>query len=500
MEKLGTIISTVDGPSTRRFSFVVESNVKKGQFVCVGSEKKLIGVVQDIIRSNRYFERAESVAEYERAPNSFIDSFPVGEWEYVTADVLILGQFDGKKSERCFFPPSPGEKVYTVPSEELSSFIGFEKDGLNIGALFHHDVSVKLNMQKMLQKHLAVLAQSGAGKSHFVSVLLEELMKRPKEKGRIGAVVFDVHGEYVGFAHRENKEFAQNTKIFDGKKIKIGCRDLSLYSFRQFSPEITSVGLRELGKIVDKLKNNEEGYDLEMIIEELGKLNQKENIIAPLISWIKGLKSLHLFSKATNPSISEILKPGQLSIFDFSSIIDLKKKQIILSFFLKKMFSARRRNKTPPFLVVVEEAHNFAKEKTKYDYAIARGIIETVAREGRKFGASLCLVSQRPVQLSTTALSQCNTFAIFRITNPYDLKHIGESCEGIDSKTLDQITTLKTGEGIFIGEGVNVPVFVKVRDRLTKKASREKPLDKMAVDYEKENQVLVEDEELQTFV
>ena len=77
-------------------------------------------------------------------------------------------------------------------------------------------------------------------------------------------------------------------------------------------------------------------------------------------------------------------------------------------------------------------------------------------------------MSQRPVQLSTTALSQCNTNIILRLTNPYDIDHIGESCEGIDKGMLGAITTLRVGEALVVGEAVNLPVFVRVRRRKSK--------------------------------
>ena len=73
----------------------------------------------------------------------------------------------------------------------------------------------------------------------------------------------------------------------------------------------------------------------------------------------------------------------------------------------------------------------------------------------------MCLISQRPVNLSTTALSQCNTHIILRVTNPNDLDHIQMSSEGIDARVAKSITSLKVGEAILVGEAVNSPVFVE---------------------------------------
>ncbi len=146
----------------------------------------------------------------------------------------------------------------------------------------------------------------------------------------------------------------------------------------------------------------------------------------------------------------------------------------------------RKKDKVPPFLLVVEEAHNFAPEKVERQYALAKGPIITIAREGRKFGACLCLISQRPVQLATTALSQCNTNIILRITNPFDIKHVGESCEGIDSAMLDSITTLRVGEALVVGEAAGSPIFVKVRKRKSSFFAKGRDLEIIARRFEEE--------------
>ena len=139
-------------------------------------------------------------------------------------------------------------------------------------------------------------------------------------------------------------------------------------------------------------------------------------------------------------------------------------------------FVARRNGKT--FIT-----GNCPQQASK-ESAIARSILETIAREGRKFGASLCLISQRPIQLSTTVLSQCNTNIILRITNPYDLKHIGESSEGMDSRSLEMITVLRVGEALILGEATGFPLFFKVRKRFSMESKHEKSLEQSAQEFE----------------
>ncbi|MCK4496615.1 MAG: ATP-binding protein, partial [Candidatus Aenigmarchaeota archaeon] len=174
---------------------------------------------------------------------------------------------------------------------------------------------------------------------------------------------------------------------------------------------------------------------------------------------------------------------GRLSVIDLSETTNLFKKQVIVTHFARRLFNARRRDEIPPFLLVVEESHQFAPEKMKEEHAISKSVITLIAREGRKFNASLCLISQRPIQLSTTALSQCNTHFILRVTNPYDLEHIGKSSEGINQAVLKQISSLPVGSGLIVGEAVNFPLFVRIRNRKSKPSSRGLPMEKAAVEY-----------------
>jgi hypothetical protein len=203
------------------------------------------------------------------------------------------------------------------------------------------------------------------------------------------------------------------------------------------------------------------------------------------MGWVDSLRKIKINSKTDNPSIIDLIKPGQLTVIDLSDLIDLKKKQVIVSYLAQRVFFERRSKRIPPFLLVLEEAHQFVPEHVAAETAISRSIIRTIAREGRKFGASLCLVSQRPVQLDTTALSQCNTHIILRITNPYDLKHISESSEGLDSKSIDMITSLRVGEALVVGEATHFPLFFKVRERQSQESKHEVTLEKAALDFEK---------------
>jgi len=484
--ELGTVISTLEGPSTMGFSFVIsDPKVRKGQFVQTQNEEGLlIGMVSEITRANRYFERAESVAEYERS--GAMPSFPTAEWEYVIAIVRALGVYKKEHLVRTTFPAAPGSKVEAADESLLKDFLGFVDNGLNLGMLENHNLEAILPLNGLLQKHLSILAMSGAGKSYLASVLIEELLDRKPEHGRLAVVIVDVHGEYLGF---KGGSYGNRTKIFDGKKLRIALHKVSPQMLAEFLPELSGAQQRDVAVIMAELKKEAkekgEAYDLKDLMNRVeASPDIKENVKGTLLSWLSQLQRLRLFGKADHPQIKDLAQSGNLAILDLSDIDGLKKKQLIVAYFAKKLFGARRKGTIPPFLLLVEESHNFAREKAPKGASISKSVIETIAREGRKFGASLCLVSQRPVQLSTTALSQCNTNIILRVTNPYDIDHIGESCEGIDKQMLGSITTLRVGEALIVGEAVHYPIFVKIRRRKSKSSPKGESLELLAKRFE----------------
>ncbi len=488
---IGTVISTQDGPSVSSFSFVINEDgptAKQGQFVTLKTpEGTMVARICDIFKSNRYFQRAESVREYEKSGKRMSEIFPVERWEYLIGKAKPLAVFSGSLFQRPCFPPSPGDSVELASSDVLSEFIGFDTKGMDIGKINFHDVRARLSLTRLLQKHLAILSISGGGKSYLTSVIIEELLDRKPEDGQVATIIIDTHGEYIGFA--EDGNYRDRVSVVTGKDFKIGVPGLSVSLLSHFIPDMTHVQERELRRILSDARQTMKGraYDLNDIIRMVAEDEKvKSSTKDILITILSHLRGTGFFGVGDNPSLDTLAKQGHVTVIDVSDITSLRKRQMLVSYLGRKLFDARTENRIPPFVFIVEEAHNFAPEGVKREAALSKGIIEKIAREGRKFHASLCLISQRPIQLSTTALSQCNTHIILRVTNPYDLDHIGKSSEGLTRDVLDTISSLRVGEALIVGEAVNCPVFVKVRKRKSVKSERGMPLEEAAVKYHKE--------------
>jgi hypothetical protein len=299
-----------------------------------------------------------------------------------------------------------------------------------------------------------------------------------------------VHGEYVGLAEAQE---VKGTKVEDrlsvirSPLVEIATPYMHAKSFAAYSPDMGTIQVRELTRIIRTLRSVRKGqpYDLGDLITALEKdpsINTRTR--EALLGWLDNLQSLNLFGKTSTPEWQKLMKPGHGVILDMSETVSLQKKQIIVDAVLRHLFNLRRDGTIPPTVVFLEESHQFCPEARRA-LAFSKGILETIAREGRKYNLSLCIISQRPVRLSTTVLSQCGTNIFLRISNPYDLDHIRATSEKITKATLASISSLSVGEALIVGQATRFPVFIQVRKRTTKETAFHEDFGTVAKKFEK---------------
>lgn len=117
-----------------------------------------------------------------------------------------------------------------------------------------------------------------------------------------------------------------------------------------------------------------------------------------------------------------------------------------------------------PILIVCEEAHRYVPDKGEAQYAAAQVAVRRIAREGRKYGIGLMLVSQRPADVDSTVISQCGTWVVLRLTNSADQQHVSRFLPDGLSGMVGALPILSQQEAIFVGEGASLPSRVKIRD------------------------------------
>ena len=119
-------------------------------------------------------------------------------------------------------------------------------------------------------------------------------------------------------------------------------------------------------------------------------------------------------------------------------------------------------NNDVPLLLVYEEAHKYVPNSDLAKYRASRQSIERIAKEGRKYGISLLLASQRPSEISETIFSQCSNFIALRLTNPNDQNYVKRLLPDTLGSLIDKIPSLRAGECLLIGDAITIPSVVQI--------------------------------------
>ncbi len=450
----GIVISEEESPSTLNFKFIALEDVKKGDYISIRTEEGLIiGSVNELYFYNEYLSKSNVLAEVPE-----LSKIITKEENMLIGVCSVLGLYREGKFIRALKPPSPGSIVEEVEDSVLQSFFGFVKEGIEIGNVKNRRLNVIVDVERALGKHMAILAMSGAGKSNLVSIMFEQLV----EKAIIPPIIIDIHGEYSPFKN------IINAIEIKGENIKIPFKSLSSTLFRQIFPSLSDPQEFLLSKAISKykkmLKKRAINPGLKHLYKIVKEIDESKGIKNALLRKIKHLHKLRIIGNESF-DFQQLLKFGSRIIVNLSSISNERIRNLKAYYILKRLFKLRKKNLIPPFVVFVEEAHNLAPETITKEMSLAKKEIERIAREGRKFGASLVIVSQRPAHLSQTALAQCSTHVFLKIVNPNDLKYIESVSEFASSDVMRSIPSLDIGEAIITGSAVNAPVIVKVRKR-----------------------------------
>jgi DNA helicase HerA-like ATPase len=384
----------------------------------------------------------------------------------------------------------PGKPVYVAPTELLEKFYSYtQEEAIPVGSLItRSEVPVALSI-KGFRRHLALIAQTGSGKTYLAGILADELLAKG---GTL--VMLDPHADYV-FLGRDiagrRYELSDRITVFRNpsstgrysaeevgrvEPYEICFSDLDLDEIRLISgigKSYTNI-ISGVEKTIEYLKAEKTVFQPEDLLEKLGdadswkdKPGVTANIIAGAKSaqkYIKRMARMKVFTGGST-AIDKMLRPKHLSVVDLSGLSDEVSDYItyrILSDVYDKVSSSEFEYLV---FVFVEEAHRFIPIEGRTD---SGPIIKKIAAEGRKFGVFLIVITQRPSKIHPDALSQCNSQIIMRMTNPEDQRAIAESSERLGQTLLEDLPGLNTGEAVIVGEMTRAPVMVRVKKRRTR--------------------------------
>jgi DNA helicase HerA-like ATPase len=385
-------------------------------------------------------------------------------------------------------PFCPGDRVYPADKELMVATLGLTQGGAYLGVLEGTDLPVMVDRNKLVQKHISILAMTGSGKSYTAAVIMEEMM----EKG-VPLLIIDPHGEYSTFRHPnddsdiealaakfdvqphgyENVTIYTPTNLktceYADKVLRLNGRNLKPGEILQYVPgelNNSEIGLvyEAVNQLMDDRRNfTIKEYSIKDVLMEIQ--SSRSNMKWAVINKLEPLVTAEFLSDKPTP-VQELFAKGRASIIDLKGV-NPDVQQTIIARLLSQLFEARKTGAVPPGLVVVEEAHLFCPERG-FLKTTSGEVLRTIASEGRKFGLGLMIVSQRPAKVDKNVLSQCSTQIIMRVTNPNDLKAITKSLEGISSELEEEIKRLPPGVALFVSPDIPRPIMVQVRVRRTK--------------------------------
>jgi DNA helicase HerA-like ATPase len=429
---------------------------------------------------------------------------------------------------------------HVLEDELLSRFMSLLGDRvpdgqrLTLGHFETADHSVAIaDGNLLLQRHMAILGNTGSGKSWTVALLLE----RAAQLGNPNIIVLDVHSEYGPLARSEpgrppvlRRLRTAGPEDMDSARDDVLHLPFWLLEFEEFFSLVTSdddpysgdqrewlldrietlkrSSLEQLGNsreaatsnadspvpyVLDDLLRWLESDDVEVIIRQPSGHTEPGPYAGKLRSLIARLRL-----RASDPRYAFIFRPPDVTTEEDWLVgtatkllqtgtsvgikaIDLSEVPsailpmvtgVLVRFVYNVQFWMRPRDRTP-LCIVCDEAHLYlsTSDSGRPMDRVALECFEAIAKQGRKYGVCLAVVSQRPSEVSTAILSQCNNFVVLRIANEPDQRLVEHLISDAFVSLTNALPTLKVGEAIVFGDAVLLPVRIRLDPPSAKPAS-----------------------------
>ncbi|HLY03079.1 MAG TPA: DUF87 domain-containing protein [Candidatus Cybelea sp.] len=474
-----------------------------GRVTTVGGSRMTVSLDGD--RSNRDLVRVGSLVKAfdgERAVVAIV-SEEQAESPGRTENLLVvnlLGEIAGagaglKFSRGVSTHPVPGAPVYVANDADLRAVYGEPgPSNAEVGTLYQDAARPALILtDELLTKHFAIVGTTGSGKSCALTVILSAILaKNPKAH----VVLIDPHNEYAG-------AFGEVADVIRIDNLQL---PLWLFNFEEACKVLIRGGTEGEQQsqaliLSDAMAWARRNYTrrprfgvpitvdtpvpfrvhelLRFINEEMGKLTKPDTSVPYLrlkarIELLRHDRRFEFLFSSEEDILAEIIgrllrvpvndKP--LTIVDLSGVPS-EIADVIVSTLSRILFDFSiwaERDQLPPVLLACEEAHRYVPSDERLGFAQTVRIITQIAKEGRKYGISLALITQRPSELSLAALSQCGTVFALRLGSDTDQQFIARTVPDIAREMLSALPSLPTQQAIVSGEGVKVPMRIRFAD------------------------------------
>ncbi len=444
------------------------------------------------------------------ALSSPIPSHGSNERETRIVEVEFIGEFTRKEDgtvdrfrRGVSSYPTLGDSVWRADRSDLALAYACDTEGsVRVGSI-QQDASIPamVKVDEMLGKHFAILGTTGTGKSCTVALILRRILeKNPKAH----ILLLDVHREYSQSFKGISEVITPDNMVLpfwllnfdEAVEILIGSQDgreIDVEILREIIPiaKARYMGNSRRDKTGtirqrDAQIENNIGVDtpipfrtsdlISVLEEYLGKLDLKgelapyKRLKAKLEAISRDPRYSFMFGSLTvQDNMVQVLarifripvagKP--IAILELgglpSEIVNVVVSVLARMAFDFGVWSAGR----VPITFVCEEAHRYVPNDTTTGFEPTKRALSRIAKEGRKYGVSLCIVTQRPAELDPTILSQCSTIFSMRLTNERDRAILQAGISDAAASLLEFMPTMGAGEAVCFGEGVALPTRIK---------------------------------------
>lgn len=420
----------------------------------------------------------------------------------VVLTVTLVGTVKAGRYERgvSILPPVDAP-VFFAEEQDLSAvFSIFQKFGFSLGLLsmFERERAF-LDPNRFFSKHIAVVGSSGSGKSCTVASILQKVIPLPDTN----IIIIDIHNEYhAAFGEDANylpvaelelpfwlMNFEELQEMFiddrdeDAASQITVLKDLIVASKKGKSPELAQVVTVDTPAYFDiaEIRARMQFLDTEKVtglgmggMAKEGPFYGKfTRFLIRLDSRLNDIRYSFMFKPKQyintgtfNDFLQRIFGPGgsaKVTILDMSGVpFDIV--NTVVSLLARVVFDFNFWNphrRDFPVLLVFEEAHNYLPSTGESSKA-ARRTVERIAKEGRKYGVSCMIVSQRPAEVSETILSQCSNYVVLRLSNPIDQGYIRKLVPDTFVGLVDVLPSLRQGEALVVGDALPMPLRVQI--------------------------------------
>lgn len=429
------------------------------------------------------------------------------------AQLTPLGELghDGSFTRGVAQYPVCGAQVLSVSEDTLAGiFTNYGDADFKVGHLTSFDnIGVNLDASAFFGRHAAILGQSGSGKSWTVTSVVQSTLRAMPEAH---IILLDMHGEYGdkdvdGIASR-TPFHAAKVRCFRADELEFPYWLLSFSELCELlvnplddaAPIQVSFLRTKLAELKQEANEHLDlghitvdsplFYSLESLIKAINTANRattdfgKEKLATygkfdPMLVRLGSLMNDNRYDFLMRPqkrNASETLPDlmrdlvgmgepeASISVIDLSAVpydvVPMVAAQIGRLTYEFNYWNPRCREF--PLFLICEEAHEYIPREDIPRYREARRSMERIAKNGRKYGVGLCVVSQRPHDVSETVLAQCSSYICLRISNPDDQEYVRSMVPDAARGTFAALTSLSKGEAVALGEAVPMPVRFRI--------------------------------------